>query len=272
MILPGHSSVPLPAGRDRPAAGRFHSELQQDAIRAGGAVLAVLLVMAVVAAHAGGFGVDFIVKALLLFAAGWVCVWRGLRIGAHPHARFGAANRVTLLRLAFASLLAALLGEAVPASPLQPTPLAWAVVALAALTALLDAADGALARRSGLASRLGARFDMETDAAYTLVLCALVWQAGQAGAWVVAAGLMRYAFVAAAVLFPWLAGPLAPSRRRQTVCAVQIATLIVCLLPIVPSSLARLLAAASLLLLSMSFAVDVRALSRSGPSVAESAT
>ena len=39
---------------------------------------------------------------------------------------------------------------------------------------------------------------METDAAFTLVLCALVLQAGQAGPWVLAAGLMRYAFVAAA--------------------------------------------------------------------------
>lgn len=262
MILPGHSPVPLPAGRTRPAVAGLHAALLRDAARAGVAVLVVLLSMAVVAARAAGLGADFIVKALLLFAAGAVWVWRGLRAGAHPHARFGAANRVTLLRLAFASLLAALLGEAVPAPPLQPTSLAWVVFALAALTALLDAVDGALARRSGLASRFGARFDMETDAAYTLVLCALVWQAGQAGPWVLAAGLMRYAFVAAAVPFPWLAGPLLPSRRRQAICAVQITTLIVCLVPIVPSSLASLLAAASLLLLGVSFAVDVRALSQ----------
>jgi phosphatidylglycerophosphate synthase len=104
---------------------------------------------------------------------------------------------------------------------------------------------------------------MEVDAAYTLVLCALVWQAGQAGPWVLAAGLMRYAFVGAALLFPWLAGPLAPSRRRQAICAVQITILIVCLVPVVPPSHASVLAAASLLLLGVSFAVDVRALSRS---------
>jgi hypothetical protein len=53
-----------------------------------------------------------------------------------------------------------------------------------------------------------------------------------------------------------------PSRRRQAICAAQITTLIVCLVPIVPSSLASLLAAASLLLLGVSFAVDVRALSQ----------
>jgi len=271
MILPGQSPVPLPAGRTRTAATGLRSALLHDAARASLAVLVVLLLMAVVAARAAGFGADFILKALLLFTTGAVWMWRGLRGGAHPHAHFGAANRVTLLRLAFASLLAALLGEAVPTPPLQPTPLAWAVVALAALTALLDAVDGALARRSGLASRFGARFDMETDAAYTLVLCALVWQAGQAGPWVLAAGLMRYAFVAAALLFPWLAGPLSHSRRRQAICAVQITTLIVCLVPVVPSSLATMLAAASLLLLSVSFGVDVRALSRARRADAESA-
>jgi phosphatidylglycerophosphate synthase len=269
MILPGHPPVPLPAAPSRPAAARSHPALLRDAARASVATLVLLLAMSGVADRAAGLGADFIVKTLLVFSAGGVWVWRGLRSGAHPHPRFGAANRVTLLRLAFASLLAALLGEAVPSAPLSPSPLTWLVVALAALTALLDAVDGTLARRSGLASRFGARFDMETDAAYTLVLCALVWQVGQAGPWVLAAGLMRYAFVGAALLFPWLAGPLAPSRRRQAICAVQIATLIACLVPIVPSSLASVAAATSLLLLSVSFAIDVRALWRSRRSEAE---
>jgi phosphatidylglycerophosphate synthase len=103
---------------------------------------------------------------------------------------------------------------------------------------------------------------METDAAYTVVLCALVWQAGQVGPWVLLAGLLRYGFVAAAWLWPWLAAPLPPSRRRQTVCVVQITTLIVCLAPIVSPALATLLAAASLALLAGSFAVDVHFLAR----------
>lgn len=202
---------------------------------------------------------DFSVKALLLFSVLAWLVWRGLVTptgAAHPHARFGGANRVTLLRLGVAALLAALLGESLP------TPAWWAVVVLATATALLDAVDGPLARRSGLASEFGARFDMETDALLTLVLCALVWQAGQAGAWVLASGLMRYAFVAAARAWPWLAGPLPPSRRRQTVCVVQITTLIVCLGPIVPPLLASALAATSLVLLTLSFAIDVRYLRR----------
>ena len=54
---------------------------------------------------------------------------------------------------------------------------------------------------------------------------------------------MRYAFVALAKVWPWLNGALPPSRRRQTVCVVQITTLIVCLGPVVPPLLASALAA-----------------------------
>jgi len=161
------------------------------------------------------------------------------------------------------ALMAALVGEAFPRPPLDGAPMAaWALVLIATLTAVLDAADGALARRSGLASAFGARFDMETDAAFTLVLCALVLQAGQAGAWVLAAGLMRYAFVAAARVWPWLGAPLPPSRRRQTVCVVQITALIACLGPIVPPVLASALALSSLALLAISFGIDVQHLAR----------
>jgi len=212
----------------------------------------------------GALGPDVAVKALLVYLAGAWLVWRGLHAaGAHPHTRFGPANRVTLARLGAMGLMAALIGEAVPAAPPAALPwAAWALVVGATVTALLDAVDGALARRSGLASRFGARFDMETDAAFILVLCALVLQAGQAGAWVLASGLMRYAFVGAARVLPWLGGALPPSRRRQTVCVVQITALIVCLGPIVPAPLAGAIAAGSLLLLAWSFAIDVIHLAR----------
>lgn len=235
--------------------------LQRDAARTLAFVAAGLALAA--SALAGVAGPAYALKALGLFGCGAVLAWRGLaHAGAHPHPRFGAANGVTALRLALAALLAAWLGEAMLPPPSASGPLAWGLVAVATLAALLDAVDGALARRSGLASAYGARFDMETDAAFTLVLSALVWQTGQAGPWVLAAGLMRYAFVAAARLWPWLAGPLPPSRRRQTVCVLQITSLIVCLAPVVPAAAAGALAAASLVLLAASFAVDVRRLAR----------
>ncbi len=95
-------------------------------------------------------------------------------------------------------------------------------VVIASVAAALDGVDGWIARRTRTASAFGARFDMETDALLILVLSALVWRSGKAGAWVLASGLMRYAFVAAATIWPWMQEPLEPSRRRQAVCVVQV--------------------------------------------------
>ncbi len=260
-------SPAAPVRPERGAGSEHASAVRRTLLRGAWLDLALvatgLLLVALAAAWAAALGSDYVLKALAWLAAGGVAIRAGLRAGTHPHARFGSANRITLVRLALAGLLIALLGEAAWSNPAPgPNALAWAVVLLATATALLDAADGALARRSGLASAFGARFDMETDAAYTLVLCALVWQAGQAGPWVLLAGLLRYLFVTAAWRWPWLAAPLPPSRRRQTVCVVQITSLIVCLAPIVSSAVATLLAAASLALLVGSFAVDVIFLAR----------
>lgn len=250
------------ASRERRAQSA--SALRRDSARDLAVTAAVLMSLAWFLSGMAGLGVDYRLKALLCFAFGAAWVWRGLP--HHPHPRFGPANRVTLARLGLMALIAALIGEALPRPPLSEAPAAvWWLVVVATATALLDAVDGVLARRTGLASAFGARFDMETDAAFTLVLCALVLQAGQAGPWVLAAGLMRYVFVAAAALWPWLSAPLAPSKRRQAVCVVQITVLIVCLGPIVPSWLASALAALSLALLTLSFATDVRALARQRP-------
>ncbi len=255
MQTPGQH--PAPSIALPPPAAQLRQDAARDLVVAG--ALVVALAAALGAAMPLGPGYAF--KAALLFGVGVWLVWRGL--GAHPHARFGPANRITLLRLGSAALLAALVGEALPRAPLAAMPgVAWWLVIVATVTAVLDAADGALARRSGLASAFGARFDMETDAFFTLLLCALVVQAGQTGPWVLASGLMRYAFVAAAGVWPWLSGALPPSKRRQTVCVVQITTLIVCLGPIVPRELASALAALSLALLTLSFAIDVRTLAQ----------
>src|SRR6185437_3130381 len=89
------------------------------------------------------------------------------------------------------------------------------------------------ARRSGFASAFGARFDLETDAFFVLALSALLYHSGQAGAWVLTAGLMRYTFVAAGWLWSALAAPLPPSRRRKVICVVLILALLTALTPAV---------------------------------------
>jgi len=259
------ASIALPS---QGIGGLDPAALRRDAARDLWAVAALVVLLAAALGAAGGLGLDYTLKALLVYGVGAWLVWRGL--DAHPHPRFGPANRVTLVRLGLAALLAALVGEALPRPPLASmSAAAWSLLVITTATALLDAVDGALARRSGLASAFGARFDMETDAFFTLVLCTLVLQAGQAGPWMLASGLMRYAFVAAARPWPWLAGALPPSKRRQTVCVVQIATLIVCLGPIVPPPLAAGLAALGLTLLTLSFATDVRTLARQRPTPSE---
>jgi phosphatidylglycerophosphate synthase len=174
----------------------------------------------------------------------------------HPPRRFGAANSVTLVRTAMASLLLGCVGAG------EQTELAWWVVGIATLAASLDALDGALARRQGTASAFGARFDMEADAGLVLILSLLAWQFDKAGPWVLAAGFMRYAFVLAGLWLPWLRAGLPASVRRQTVCVVQVVTLIACLVPIVPVPWSAVLAALGLAALAASFLIDIAWLAR----------
>ena len=256
----------LTRSSDVPAAGAERlAALRRDAWREALPCFLLLAALAALVGRLGEFGPWFQLKTLAVFAAAFALVLGGLAAHA-PNARFGAANRVTLGRLALIALLAALIGEPVDDA------VAWGCIVVATSAALLDALDGPLARRGGLASDFGARFDMETDALLVLVLSLLVVHFGKAGAWIVAAGLMRYVFVLAARPWPWLARALPSSGRRKTVCVVQITSLIVCLGPIIALPWSRALAAASLALLAASFAIDTAWLLRHRDIPPETAT
>ncbi|NOT26445.1 MAG: CDP-alcohol phosphatidyltransferase family protein [Acidobacteria bacterium] len=179
----------------------------------------------------------------------------------HPFPRFGAANLVTTTRAAMTALVAGTMAE-----PHSNSLLWWTIGALV-IVAISDGLDGALARRSGLSSDFGARFDMETDAALIGVLSVLVWQHEKAGIWVLMCGLMRYAFVAAGWLLPWLARPLRSTRRGKTVAVLQFVGLGVALAPVTPVWISVPLAAATLVALAWSFAIDVIWLRRRAPAV-----
>ena len=170
-----------------------------------------------------------------------------------PLVIFGAANQVTLSRAGMAALAAGLIGR----PEMTPTQ-GWFVAMLAGLALALDGIDGWLARRGGLQSPFGARFDMEVDAFFILILAILVFQSGKAGAWVLLSGLLRYGFVALGYALLWLNRPLPPRKRRQTVCVLQTAALALCLAPPLIPPWATALAATALGLLVLSFAVDVR--------------
>jgi phosphatidylglycerophosphate synthase len=164
--------------------------------------------------------------------------------------KFGPANQITLVRAVLVAGLASLIAR--PAT----TTLAWIVVLIAIVAALLDGVDGWVARRTGTVSAFGTRFDMETDAALILVLAILVWQYGKAGPWVLLSGLLRYAFVAAGWLWPWMRAPLASTLRAKVICVAQIVALIVVMAPSITPPISSVVAVAALVALCYSFLVD----------------
>ena len=174
-----------------------------------------------------------------------------------PLTRFGPANQVTLIRAGSAALIAGLVGGPPP----EPALAGW-MAGLAGLALVLDGLGGWLARRGGWESRFGARFDMEVDAFLILTLAALAWQSGKTGGWVLLSGALRYGFVTLGYALPWLRQPLPPRRRRQTVCVIQTVVLALCLTPLVTAPWAAGLAAGALVLLILSFALDVFWLAR----------
>jgi phosphatidylglycerophosphate synthase len=206
----------------------------------------------------GGQGAGALVSALLFGTIAGLAA-HGMGRG-YPHPRLGACNAITLLRAVLTAMLAAPL--VVPGVLAKDMALAWAGFGVASLALALDGVDGWLARRSGLASGFGARFDMEVDAVLALVLACLALASGKAGPWILALGGMRYAFVAAGWALPWLIGALPQRMRRKVVCVVQIAVLAALLAPVLQPPLSTGLALAATALLAWSFAVDILWLAR----------
>ena len=148
----------------------------------------------------------------------------------YPHARIGACNAVTILRMALTASLLAPLAAGQGAG--------WAVAGVATVALALDGVDGFLARRSGLSSDFGARFDMEVDAALALILALHAMTGSAIGAEVLVLGIMRYVFVAAGVAHSAFRQPLPPSLLRKAICVLQLSALIVLQLPVVSADAA----------------------------------
>ena len=191
----------------------------------------------------------FPAKVLIVYAAIMAVALSRLRAG-HPFPSFGAANATTTIRAALTAIVWGCVGEAH-----SPFVAAGAVSAATAAT-LLDGVDGWLARRTRMASPFGARFDMEVDALLILALAILAWRHGKAGVWVLASGLLRYAFVAAGRIWRWLDRPLTATLRGRAICVVQIVALLIAMLPAVPPVASTPVAAAGAAALVYSFGVD----------------
>ncbi len=219
------------------------------------------------AVHAGP-ATGLIAQVLLLAAlagtvglggAGWVV---GVTCGVIANAalaggisRYGSdrlspADWVTLARATLAVGVAALVADSFD----EPVPVAL-LVTLTVVALALDAVDGRVARRKGTTSALGARFDGEVDAFLILVLS--VYVARSAGAWVLAIGAARYAFLAAGWVLPWMREPLPPRYWRKVVAATQGIVLTIAAADVLPPALTEATLVAALALLAESFGRDV---------------
>lgn len=217
-----------------------------------GLTLFLLLVESLLAWLAAPAGLRVSAGAIYLSMLGLVA-W-GWAPSRHA---LGWANRVTLLRGMPVAVIAGAL-----VFPEFMARQAGVMAGLALVALLLDGVDGWVARVTRSISRFGARFDMELDAFFILVLCAALAVLSKVGFWILAIGAMRYLFVVAGWRWRWLRRPLPESRRRKVVCVWQVATLLVGLLPWTPAPLASALAGVALTLLGVSFAIDVHWLAR----------
>lgn len=149
-------------------------------------------------------------NAAVLLAAGGGALWSGgpwplvtvgigmlafLAVAAHsewtPGGPFGTANSITAVRIGLLALL----------PPATSAGSAY-LIGLSLMILALDGLDGWLARHYTLSSEFGSYFDKETDALFLLLLCSLATFRGPLGDWILAAGLLRYAFVVLLFILP----------------------------------------------------------------------
>jgi phosphatidylglycerophosphate synthase len=233
----------------------YDARLLQQETAVGAAVQLFLLA---VLGTAIGMGPAGWLTGLAFALATWAVLARALH-RTRPRS-FGPANRVTLGRATLVGGVTALVADS-----FQSPPSVTLLVALTAVALILDAVDGKVARRTGTSTPLGARFDMEVDAFLILVLS--VYVATSLGPWVLLIGGMRYAFVAAARVFPWLNAQLPPSTARKTVAATQGVALLVAGAGVLPHALTLATVVLALGSLLWSFGRDIGWLWRVRPGV-----
>jgi phosphatidylglycerophosphate synthase len=210
-------------------------------------LIAQLLLLAAIAVTAGLGGAGW---AAGLASAAVIDAALALGIVRHRTTRLNPADWVTLTRASLAVGVAALVADSFQ----RDVPVGL-LLALGAVALVLDGVDGWIVRRSGAGSPLGATFDGEVDAFLMLVLS--VYVGGLVGWWVLAIGLMRYAFLVAGWLLPWMRAELPPRHWRKTVTATEGIVLLIAAADVVPVLLARIALAGALALLCESFGRDV---------------
>lgn len=219
---------------------------------------------------AGLLGLFAVDRVSPLSAAGWTAgllylvvsnalLARGLHRGGIT--AFGWANGVTATRSTLVGLVSAIVTTSLVSDVSVPL-----LIVLASSALILDAVDGWVARRTRTESQFGARFDMEVDAFLLLLLS--VYVAPSLGWWVLAIGLLRYAFVVAGWLAPWMRATLPPRYWRKVVTAVAGVALVIAAGGVPPGWVGVVVTLIALALLVESFGRDVLLLAARRPAAA----
>jgi phosphatidylglycerophosphate synthase len=236
----------LEGGATLRAARGLRTELAAQAGPLAG-LAGQLLLLAILAQTVGLGSAGWLIGgacALILDGALARSLWRSPRESLSP------ATWVTLARASLTVGVAAL-----TAASFEQNAAVGTLVALASSAIALDWVDGWVARRTGTESALGARLDGEVDA--FLILALSVDVAPSLGAWVLAIGLARYAFLAAGWRLDWMRAQLPHRDWRKIVTAAQGFALVLAAAEIVPAMVSRALLGVALALLAESFGRDV---------------
>jgi phosphatidylglycerophosphate synthase len=215
-----------------------------------GPILGLIAQVALLALLAMTVGLGAAAWAVGIACGAFTCVTLVRSLTRADAPAFGPADWVTLLRVTLVGGVAALTVESVE----RPVPIGLFMVVIT-VALVLDAVDGQVARRTGTVSPLGARFDGEVDAFLILVLS--VYLIRSIGAWVLAIGAMRYAFMLAGWVLPWMDAPLPYRFWRKTVAAVQGIVLAFAAADVLPRPVSVTALVGALALLSESFGRDV---------------
>jgi phosphatidylglycerophosphate synthase len=208
------------------------------------ATAAQLTVLAALGATAGLGPLGWLVGTAYM-AALWILLAGAARRAGST--TLGPADLITLARSVLVGGVAALVAQGIAGGV---TPVVTLVV-LAAVALALDGVDGQVARRTKTVSALGARFDMEVDSFLVLVLS--IHATASVTPWALAIGAMRYVYVAASWMRPWLRGALPTRYSAKVVAASAGVNLVVVAAGLLPHTLAVVLVLATLGAVSWSF-------------------
>jgi CDP-diacylglycerol---glycerol-3-phosphate 3-phosphatidyltransferase len=206
------------------------------------------------------------------FAAGALSTWLFLVVVLtrlrREHADLGPLSAATGVTLARGLLISLVAGFAL--GPASVGPASWLPGIVYGIAALADRLDGALARRNGAVTALGAKLDVTTDAVGLLVAPLVGVRWGRLPPWYLALALAYPLFRVALQLRRSFGLPIFPERlrrdpRARLFAGAQMTVVAVALLPLLPRAFAWTVATLTMLPTLALFVAEWRLVTRSTP-------